>query len=218
MHLSIEQLQQLDHQTSHLRVQDDVPFDKIATLLSKNDYAHFSACDLCQSRFGNIQCFRERLSNSGSSEFPKFDFQNVLLASTSANVKVTDLSNVVEKNNAVHKKVFTFATTALAATFTLFVLLPFLITSDSSIEEQKLLALIKENEQIQTEFFQKQQKPQNNTLLMPVQIQLQDIDEQIQRSYINNSNPKQKLELWEKRKKLLLDSVEDQKPSPNFYI
>jgi hypothetical protein len=108
---------------------------------------------------------------------------------------------------------------ALAASVLIFLIYPSVFNDSTNELDLKLAAVISENNELQTDFskFTKTNYVQI-VAHKTAQFRLQQIDQEIQLAYLNKLSTEQKIELWDERKQLLIQSLNDEPKRPTLTI
>jgi hypothetical protein len=213
MHLSDQQLQDIDTgkvDLSEMMVDDLARETKFNQTQSME--AHLSECALCQKRLTLVSQFRQKLSSDTQCTLPEFNWaeveieiENELAAPTMVGNSRSDITLLRKKLKQAH-----VALVAIAAS--ILVLLFYPNMSDISREESELQLreLILENYALQQEFSGVRQARVTQIILhKSTQISLQEIDQKIQLSYLDDVAIEEKINLWNERKHLLIKSLEN---------
>lgn len=217
MHLTASKLQ------AYNDVLNDTPEENLGNVAS-----HLRSCELCQSRLQNLREFRGRIELDSRPDLntvkPVWEAIEDVLDAESDKHFLSDLtektiepsaqgsSKIVALERKVNK--LTAALIALAACFTLVIAYPFVSPSSwfddhSKSMETTLATTIAENNELQ----------QRVSALAPDHVfqqvgyfrskrNLQMLDKQIQLAYLEEQSIEHKIVLWEQRKKIILNMLE----------
>lgn len=205
MHLSDEQLRELDKPSNKPSI--------------KAAQQHLLQCKACQNRIENMNEFRKMLARETEAVLPTPNWQAV--------ADEIGAKSIVHKQNSssqvylLGKKVkrLQIALLAIAATVLIALTYPQLQGNTHSELELKLAAVIKENHLLQSNFTQfKHANNVQSVAYRTTQHKLQEIDQQIQLSYLDKLTTEQKIKLWDARKQLLIQSLNNTPQQTLFVI
>ncbi|GAC27316.1 hypothetical protein [Brumicola pallidula] len=166
--------------------------------------AHLVSCAICQSRLLNLQNFRQQLAQDTEVCMPSLQWQKIESEVDAENSK-TQVLNLNQKVKRLQKAVL-----ALAASVLIFLIYPNIFNNSTNELDLKIAAIISENNKLQTDF---SKFIQTNYMQLvaheTTQFRLQQIDQEIQLAYLNQMSTEQKIELWDERKQLLIQSLND---------
>ena len=205
MHLTDEQLRELDKQANEA-------FVKLAQ-------QHLSQCEACQYRFENIKRFRKMLALETETELPELNWQAVAYEiGTAGSVQKLNNNKLVYLLDKKVKRL-QIALLAIAATVLIVLAYPQFQGNTHNELELKLAAVIKENHLLQGNFSQFEHVNNvQSVAYRKTQRQLQEIDQQIQLSYLDKLSTAQKIKLWDERKQLLIQSLNNKPQQTLFAI
>lgn len=205
MHLSDEQLLELHSQSNE-------PSASAAR-------QHLIHCEACQFRFENVKEFRKTLAIETETTLPVLNWQ-AIAHEINANGNLQKQNN----NSQVYflgKKVkrLQMALLAIAATALIILAYPQIPSNTHNELELKLAAIIKENHLLQGNFSQfKHVNNVQSVAYRKTERKLQEIDQQIQLSYLDRLSTEQKIALWDERKQLLIQSLNNKPQQTLFAI
>jgi hypothetical protein len=166
--------------------------------------AHLSSCAICQSRLLNLQNFRQQLAQDTEVRMPSLQWQKIESEVDAENNK-TQVLNLNQNVKRLQK-----AMLALAASVLIFLIYPNIFYNSTNELDLKIATIISENNKLQTDF---SKFIQTNYMQLvaheTTQFRLQQIDQEIQLAYLNQMSTEQKIELWDERKQLLIQSLND---------
>lgn len=211
MHLTDEELREFDNKNT------DSITSEISAVNSLED--HFTHCQACQTRLTNLQAFRKQLTQDTSEAIPKFKWQDIervlgLAAETNSNILPPNVFSLKQKVKRLQT-----ALVSIAASLLVVLLLSYFATQSEHDLELKLAAVINENKLLQKELglFQGTNLVQT-VAYQTTQIKIQEIDQKIQQSYLENLDTEQKIDLWNQRKEVLIHTTQKVQPRTVFTI
>ncbi|MBV1907800.1 MAG: hypothetical protein KUG78_00670 [Kangiellaceae bacterium] len=203
MHLTDEQLFDLNKENSSITHQ------------------HISKCEFCKQRISNLFSFREKLNEDthfsiNTNHWPSLQAEFVA-------------QHGVKKQTLLKSKIkrLQISLAAIAATLIIFLLVPAISNNQTNLLEQQLSELIDENNQLQQMIHNTRllsyEKNVSNEITQILQsnnlnIEIEQLDSQIQLSYLEENTISEKIKLWKQRKNLLLQSINDPSPPPRRTI
>jgi hypothetical protein len=205
MHLSDEQLHDIDSQS-------DEPFIHEAQ-------QHLMHCKACQIRIDNIKAFRKTLAVETETAIPVMNWQAI-----AHEISAKDSIHKQDSNShlgQIGKKVkrLQMALVAFAATVLILLAYPQFQNNTHNELELKLAAVIKENHLLQNSFSQFEHVSNvQSVAYRKTQRKLQEIDQQIQLTYLDKLSTEQKIKLWDERKQLLIQSLNNKPQQTLFAI
>ncbi len=165
---------------------------------------HLEQCEYCQKRLQNRTDFRQRLDQTFQSSPFEMEWQQL------AQEFEKGFPDQQQQKMESKIKKLQFGLISLAACFCLVILAP-LFNSNKTVTDidTKLALAINENYQLQhsVELTTTNGTPQT-VAIQALQIKLQQIDSEIQLSYLEGLSKLEKLELWQARRQLLISSIE----------
>ncbi len=185
-----------------MHLTDDEIFNYLTDKKEQN--AHLKQCDMCQRRLENRASFRKRLSQSYQSNEFEMGW-DLLEQQFEQSFHRRDQQKMESKIKKLQ-----FGLISLAACLCLVVLVP-LINSDNTVSniDSKLASVIDENHQLQRSMELSSSYGNLQTVgVQALQIKLQQIDSEIQLSYLEGLTKLEKLKLWQARKQLLISSID----------
>ncbi len=169
--------------------------------------AHLEECDSCQRRLENRSRFRAKLDQSYQSSQVELAWERL--------EEEFDRSFHGQQQQKMESKIkkLQFGLVSLAACLCLVVLIPLLSPNElAPTIESELALVIDENHQLQRSVELSTPYGSLQTVaLQTLRIQLQQIDSEIQLSYLEGLPKSEKLKLWQARKKLLVNSIKSLK-------
>ena len=174
---------------------------------------HLEQCEICQKRLNNRSEFRQRLAQT-------FEPSQFELNWDSLEVEYNKSFNHRQHQQLESKiKKLQLGIVSLAACLCLIVLVPLFSPAKlSQSMDTKLALVINENHQLQRNLELSTPYGAIQTVaIQSLRIKLQQIDKEIQLSYLESLSKAEKLKLWQARKELLINSIEklDSKLSEN---
>nr|WP_136252259.1 hypothetical protein [Ningiella ruwaisensis] len=171
---------------------------------SNSESEHLHNCSACQKRYENRLLFTQKLAKTYDSlEFePKWEALESELNMNGDNDMDKPKPRLAEK--------WEHFLIAFAASLCIVVISPSLInTLESSHVKTKIKLSIEENKNLQERLSLVTPKSPYQLLNhQTLKLKLQDLDQQIQLSYLEDVSETEKLQLWESRKQLLLRFIE----------
>jgi hypothetical protein len=203
MHLSDEQLRDLDSQSNEPSLKDA--------------QQHLLQCEACQNRIENIKAFRKTLAVETETAITVLNWQAIAHEiGAKGNIQKQDNSSQV---SVLGKKVkrLQMALVAFAASVLILLAYPQFKSDTHNQLELQLAAIIKENHLLQSNFSQfKHANNVQSVAYRTTERKLQGIDQQIQRMYLDKLSTEQKIKLWDERKQLLIQSL-NSKPKQTLF-
>lgn len=219
MHLTDQQLHEVSlRQVNFNEIKHfDRRFDDANSIDVSDKYAvikaHFSMCEICQRRLINLQQFRKQLAQDTEAYLPNMQWQKIE-SEIDAISNRTQLLMLNKKVKGLQK-----ALIAMAASVLILLIYPNIINVSTNELDLKLAEVINENNELQTQFSEFRRT--NYTQIVAhqtTQFRLQQIDQEIQLAYLNKMSTEQKIQLWDERKKLLIQSFNDVQKRTVFTI
>jgi hypothetical protein len=217
MHLTDDQLREIDNARVNASLYDA---KVISDYKSQTDDVHLKKCRCCQKRLANLQAFRQHLASDTNSTLPAFEWQaitNELAPSACASSLNERVPTQLHQLNAKVERL-KIALLAIAAAAIIVLAYPQFKGNTQNKLNMQLASLIKENHLLQADFAEFRQANNAQTFVYKsTEFELQEIDQQIQLSYLNNLSVEYKISLWNERKQLLIQSI-NSKPQQAVFI